>query len=219
MIITQQKELNDILRIIKNSEKIFLVGCNLCATVCKTGGEKQLLEIKEKLEKNRKIIVGSIDLDPACNILAIKRFYRKFKLQLDNADAILSFACGAGTQSLMEIIVDKEIFPGNNTLFQGEITESSLSKMRFEQKCSLCGNCILDVTGDICPNTRCAKSLLNGPCGGNKNGKCEVNSELDCVWVKIYERLKKLNRLDEMKIFRFPKDNKNKNIPQHHIIK
>ncbi|RKY42758.1 MAG: 5,10-methylenetetrahydrofolate reductase [Candidatus Makaraimicrobium thalassicum] len=219
MIITRQKPFSEILEHIGGAKKVFLVGCTLCATVCKTGGEAQLRDMENALQKAGKTVTGWAVLDPACNLLEIKRLYRKRSGEIDAAEVILSLACGGGTQAIVEIIGEKQVLPGNNTLFQGEITKLTLKEAQFDQKCSLCGDCILDETGGICPVTRCPKSLMNGPCGGAKDGKCEVNNDLDCVWILIYNRLKKFGRLNEMKKIRVPRDySRNKN-PQDLIIK
>jgi len=218
MIITRQKPLADIRGYLKDAEKIFLLGCELCATVCKTGGEDQLKEMEKNLRKEGKEVTGWAVVNPACSFLEVKRLYRNKGKEIDAADAVLSLACGGGTQAVVEIIKGKEIFPGNDTLFQGEVTKMSHRGGQFEQKCSLCGECVLDATGGICPVTRCPKGLLNGPCGGVKNGKCEVDSELDCVWTTIYERLKELGRLEEMSKIRLPKDHSKTRNPRSLVI-
>ena len=218
MIITKQKSKEDILEYLKDCKKVFLMGCSLCATVCKTGGEKELDKMKEVLEADGKVVTGSAVLDPACNLLEIKRFYRKNSKEIDSSNAILSLACGGGTQAIGEIIDGKKVVPANDTLFQGEITKMSIKTAMFEQKCSLCGDCVLAITGAICPVTRCPKGLLNGPCGGVKNKKCEINSEMDCVWIKIYEKLKQFGQVNWLRKKRIPKDNRNNKKPQNLII-
>ena len=214
MIITKQKELETILECIKNARTVFLIGCSLCATTCRTGGENELKDMEKVLVKQGKTVTGWVVLDPACNLLEIKRLYRKRKEEIDTADAILSFACGGGSQAILEIIPDKEVVACTDTLFQGEITKLTPKGGQFDQKCSLCGECGLSSTGGICPVTRCPKGLLNGPCGGVKEGKCEVDRDLDCVWILIYERLKKLGRLDDIKKARAPKDHRKNSKPQ-----
>ena len=214
MIITKQKPLEEVLESLKGKKKIFLIGCALCATTCKTGGEEQLNTIEEELEKKGKRVTGKVVLDPACSFLEVKRLYRKHRDEVDSSDAILSYACGGGTQALVELIEEREVFPGNDTLFQGEIAKMTLKEAEFVQKCSLCGECLLASTGGICPVTRCPKGLLNGPCGGIKDGKCEVSSDIDCVWLTIYERLKSLGLLDNMKKIRQPKDHSKSKKPQ-----
>ncbi|MFH1878373.1 MAG: methylenetetrahydrofolate reductase C-terminal domain-containing protein [Candidatus Omnitrophota bacterium] len=219
MIITKQKDPAVILEYLKDSKKIFLVGCNLCATICKTGGEYAIEKTRGFLTDNGKTITGSAILDPACNILEVKRFYRKHSKEIDASDAILSLACGGGTQTLTDIITGKDIFPANDTLFQGEIAEKSLKQSRFEQKCSLCGDCMLGLTGGICPITRCPKSLINGPCGGVIDGKCEVDRQKDCVWILIYKKLKETGKLHMLKETRPLKDHSKNKHPQDLTIK
>jgi len=214
MIITKRKPFDEILGSIRGKNKLFLIGCSLCATTCRTGGEKDLDKIAVFLEENSKVIVGKAVLDPACSILEIKRFYRKHSGDIKRCDAVVSFACGGGTQAVSEILEDAEVCPGNDTLFQGEITRLTLQGGRFEQKCSLCGECILAETGSICPVTRCPKGLINGPCGGAKKGKCETDKDLDCIWLLIYDRLKKSGNVSKIKKIREPKDHSKKNKPE-----
>jgi len=214
MIITRHKPFDKILEFIEDVDKIYLVGCELCAKVCKTGGEDALKKIAKKLEENGKKITGFSVLNPACNVLEVKRLHRNAKKEIEAADAILSFACGGGTQALAEQIKDKVVYPGNDTLFQGEIYASGIKGTQFDQKCSLCGDCILMMTGGICPVTRCPKGLLNGPCGGVKNGKCEIEGDIDCVWLLIYDKLKSFGQLDKMRTIKKPKDNRARKTPQ-----
>ncbi|MBU1084119.1 MAG: methylenetetrahydrofolate reductase C-terminal domain-containing protein [Candidatus Omnitrophota bacterium] len=206
MIITRQKPFSDILKGLEGKEKIFLFGCGLCATTCKTGGEKDLAAMEKLLAREDKKVTGWIVLEPSCSLLEIKRAYRDKKAEIAFSDAILSMSCGGGTQAIAEIIEDKDILPSNNTLFQGEISKMTLREARFEQKCSLCGECALAETETICPVTQCPKSLVNGPCGGVKQGKCETDRERDCVWIRIYERLKKKGRIDNLRKRKEPPD-------------
>lgn len=219
MIITKQKPIEEILDAIKGDKNVFLVGCNLCATTCKTGGEDQLKRIQKALEKAGKKVTGWAVLDPACNVLEIKRFSRDKKKEIASASVILSLACGGGTQAVAGAIPEKKVHPGNDTLFQGDAQKLSLQEAEFAQKCSLCGECVLAVTGGICPVTRCSKGLVNGPCGGIKDGKCEIDSEVDCAWLLIYDRLNELGRLDEMKKIRAPKDHSKSKRPQNLVVK
>ena len=214
MIITKQKTIEEILKVIKDAKKVFLVGCSLCATTCKTGGEKDLKKMEDLLIEEGKKVTGSVVLDPACSMLEVKRFCRKYKDVVDGSDAILSFACGGGTQAVSEALDKIAVYPGNDTLFQGEIAKLTLQGGRFEQKCSLCGECMLWETGGICPITRCPKSLVNGPCGGAKDGKCEIDKNMDCVWLLIYTRLKERGAIDNMRKIHDPKDHSINNSPQ-----
>jgi len=206
--------MEDVLRYIEGDKRVFLIGCSLCATTCRTGGEKELKELAVSLEHNGKKVTGSVVLDPACNILEVKRCFRGHSDAIKRSDVILSLACGGGTQAIGEVIRQKRIYPVNDTLFQGEISRMTLKEAVFEQKCSLCGECMLSETGGLCPVTRCPKGLMNGPCGGAKNGKCEIDKDLECIWIEIYERLKDRGQLESMKKARPPKDNHKNRRPQ-----
>ena len=219
MIITKQKPLSEILDSITKDRNIFIIGCNLCATTCKTGGEDQLKEAAKALKEKGKNVTGWAVLDPACNVLVIKRFVRENKKELDESDVVLSLACGGGTQAVFNVIKEKKVCPGNDTLFQGDATKITLKEAEFGQKCSLCGECALAATGGICPMTMCAKGLANGPCGGIKDGKCEVDDTLDCAWLQIYERLKVLGQLNEIEKIRQPKDHSKSRKPQNLVVK
>ena len=206
MIILEQKPWEEIWKSLEGEEKVFLVGCSLCATTCRVGGEDQLQEMGEKLEKEGKKITGGVVLEAACQALEVKKKFREKKSQVEEADSLLVLACGGGAQSVQEnaerIKIKKIVHPGLNTLFQGEVTRGG----HFEERCSLCGECILEQTATICPITRCTKGLLNGPCGGSSQGKCEVDSERDCAWDLIYKRLEGIGQLDRMKELREAKN-------------
>ncbi len=198
MIISKQKKIDDILDFV-DSSPVFLIGCSECATVCKTGGEEEVLEMKNIFEKHGVVVTGYVVLDPACNFLNDKRLLRKYNAELDEAERVVVLACGNGVQTVSEIIVDKPVFSGTDTLFLGEIKRIG----DFERRCNLCGECIAVDFGGFCPISRCPKKMLNGPCGGSVDGKCEVDPDLDCVWDLIYQKFKKENRLDDLKKF-FP---------------
>ena len=206
MIILEQKPYEEILKSLEGEEKIFLVGCSLCATTCQVGGEDQLEEMRGKLEKEGKSITGGVVLEAACQALEVKKKFREKKSQIEEADSLLVLACGGGAQSVREneerIKIKKLVHPGLNTLFQGEVIRGG----HFEERCSLCGECLLEQTGTICPITRCTKGLLNGPCGGSSQGKCEVDPERDCAWDLIYKRLDEIGQLDKMKELREARD-------------
>lgn len=202
MIITKQKPLEEILKKLKDVQNIYITGCSLCATTCMTGGEKQILEMKERLEKEGKKITGYVVLDPSCHKLQARATLKKQKNELEKADAILCMACGDGAQTISSIADEIPVYPANDTLFIGEIERIG----HFSEKCRACGECELGWTAGICPVTCCAKGLLNGPCGGSKNGKCETDPENDCAWILIYERLKKAGKLEQLKQIKPPKD-------------
>lgn len=195
-----------------------MFGCAKCAAVCRTGGEEEVKRVEKLLANDGITVTGMSILDPACNLPEARRLYRKKDKEINAADVILSYACGGGTQTLSEVIKGKEFVSGNDTLFQGEIAEWNLKKAEFNQKCSLCGECMLNMTGGICPITRCSKSLVNGPCGGVKEGMCETDKSRDCAWILIYKRLKESGRVSCMREICKPKNyEKNKN-PQNLIV-
>jgi len=206
MVIMEQKLFEDILSFLRDEKKIFIVGCAQCATVCKVGGEEEVKAMKERLEGQGKKVSGWVVIDPACQSVEVKKSFQANKDKIASTDAILVMACGNGVQTVKEsaerIKMEKPVYPGCNTLFLGEVVRAGY----FEEKCSLCGDCLLEVTGGICPVTRCSKGLLNGPCGGSSEGKCEVDPERDCGWALIYEELKKRGNLDRMKAVQPAKD-------------
>ena len=195
MIITKKREFKDLMENLKNYDSFFLIGCSECASLCGTGGEPELESLKETIEAEGKKVTGTLLPKTGCQTLGTKIELKKDKDACEAADAIIVLSCGAGTQSAVEIFPDKPVYPANDTLFLGNMTRFQM----FDERCSLCGECVLDKTGGICPVTACPKGLLNGPCGGTNDGKCEVSSDIECGWVKIYERMKRTGQLEEMK--------------------
>ncbi|NTU41704.1 MAG: 5,10-methylenetetrahydrofolate reductase [Nitrospirales bacterium] len=195
MIITKKRDLQALLENIKGYNRFFLLGCSECATLCATGGEPQLQEMKAVLEGEGKEVVGQFVAKTGCQVLGTKIELKPFKEALDNTECIIVMSCGAGTQSAVELFEDKPVYPSNDSMFLGNMTRLQF----FDERCSLCGECIIDKTGGICPVTNCPKGILNGPCGGCKDGKCEVSPDIKCAWVRIYERMKKLDKLQELR--------------------
>lgn len=213
MIITKQKPLEEILRFLKNHQSIFLVGCGACATLCKTGGEEEILEMKKLLEKEGFKVTGHVIPDETCHIPLTEKKLRENKKELKESDALLVLSCGSGTQSL-SMSVDKPVYPGVDSLFIGNVVRFG----NFEERCSACGDCYLGETTGICPVTCCPKGILNGPCGGVDEGKCEVDREIDCVWVKIYDRLKERGQLERVREVKSPKRHNRKKNPNRLTI-
>ncbi|CEH35731.1 methylenetetrahydrofolate reductase C-terminal domain-containing protein [Romboutsia lituseburensis] len=211
MIISENKPMQEILGFLKDAEKVVLVGCNQCAATCKSGGEEEVLKMKEALEAEGKTVLGYTLLDPACNLLKSKKDLKVLKEELKEADALLSLACGDGTQTIVKNVKKLPVYPANNTMFIGETKRVG----EFEESCKACGECELGWTGGICPVTMCAKGLINGACGGAKNGKCEISPENDCAWIMIYERLKDIDQLENMIEIRPMKDYSKQNNPRH----
>ena len=203
MIITKQKDFKDILKHLEGQDKVFLIGCGECSTTCKTGGEAEVNAIKEALEKVGKTVTGYCVPSAPCVAAQVKLALAKNKKTIDASDAILVLACGLGIQSVKDNLRgDKPIHIACDTLFMGAVDAGGA----FHERCSACGDCVLEMTGMICPVTRCPKSLLNGPCGGQNKGKCEVDKDKDCAWILIYNELKKHGKLGLLKEIKPPKD-------------
>jgi len=201
MIITKKKAPEAVLSMLEGHDKVFILGCNSCAETIETGGPEQVAEMSEFLAANGKTITGTAVIDPICHVLGAKRALRERDEQVSAADAVLVMSCGAGVQTVSEAL-DKAVLPALDSVFLGNVVRHGI----YEERCSLCGECVLDVTAGICPVTRCAKGLLNGPCGGMNEGKCEVDPDQDCAWALIYERLEKTGRAGEMAKIAKPKD-------------
>lgn len=201
MIITKQKDFSCLLELLQN-KSVFIVGCSQCATLCNTGGEKEVLEMKQKLQGKNIAVTGWVILDPACHFTNDKRLLRKYKNEIEKAKKILVLACGNGVQTVSDIFDNIDVISGTDTLFLGEIKRVG----DFEKKCDLCGECVVDVFSGLCPVACCPKSMLNGPCGGVNNGKCEISDDIDCVWHLIIEHLKNNKKLDKLHSIQEPKD-------------
>lgn len=215
MIITKQKDFKVILEYLKDAGKIFLIGCGECSTTCKTGGEEELKAMKASLEKEGKTVTGYALPGAPCIAAQIKLEFAKNRKAIEASDAILVLACGLGIQSVKDNLrVSKPVHVGCDTLFMGAIDAGGT----FLEKCSACGDCVLELTAAICPITRCPKSLLDGPCGGQNKGKCEVDKNRDCVWVLIYKELKKENKLELLKKIQPPKDHTRSTRPRSRAL-
>ncbi len=207
MVVGERKPLSEIKEMVRPYRKILIAGCDTCTAECLSGGRKQVAELGSALDmafrlegKDKEITEISVD----------RQYIHDFLLdvieQASDVDAVVSIACGAGIQSLAERLPGKAVYPGLNTMFIGETAGAGVG----QERCQGCGNCVLGMTGGLCPVTRCAKGLLNGPCGGSQGGKCEVSATLKCdvpcVWALIYERLSQLGELDRLTAFCPPKD-------------
>jgi len=203
MIITKKKEIKEILKYLEGQKNIFIVGCGECSTTCKTGGEDEVKAVKELLEKCGKTVTGYTIPSAPCVAAKVKLELAKNRKPLESSDSVLVLACGLGIQSVKENLrSDKPIHVGCDTLFMGAIDAGG----QFLERCSACGDCVLETTASICPITRCPKSLLNGPCGGQDKGKCEVDKDRDCAWILIYKELKKQGKVGLLKNIKAPKD-------------
>lgn len=192
--ITRQKPEAEVEQYLKKCQKVYLIGCGTCATLCHTGGKSEVLQMKDKLEAEGKQVTGWMIIPTACDELT-KYALREEAENIEAADCILAMTCAVGVQMIsLHLKEAKPVYPALNTLFIG----MEESPGHFMEVCLQCGNCVLGRTAAICPLVRCAKSLLNGPCGGSSGGKCEVSPDIPCAWQQIYDRLVEMGRLDEL---------------------
>jgi ferredoxin len=201
MIVAEQKPIADILGFLPDVEKLLVVGCDTCVTICMAGGEKEVRTLSALIRMARSgidAVVGT-SVERQCD----NEFVSDLAKDIQDSDAVLSLACGVGVQMLADAYPGKLILPGLDTHFMG----SNDGAGYWVERCLGCGDCVLHLTGGICPRTRCSKGLLNGPCGGSEDGMCEADpQDLECGWNLIYERLKDLNQLDYMMENRPPRD-------------
>lgn len=216
MIVTKKKPIGEILKALGSSKKIFIIGCGDCAATCRTGGEKEILEMKAMLEEKGRIVTGWVIPDSPCIASQAKLHFAKNKKMIEEADAFLVLACGLGAQSVLESDRNKRpVYVGCDTMF-GSILDAT--GYGFFERCAMCGECSLNITAGICPVVRCAKGLLNGPCGGSNKGKCEIDKDKDCAWILIYNRLKEMGKLDDFKDIKPAKDYSKVNRPREIIL-
>lgn len=201
MVKAKRKPIVEIIDSIKEYKRILNVGCGGCVSVCLAGGQKEVLALNTELNlrfklENAGIQVDAYTVERQCNLT----YYGGLDKIAAKYDAIMSMACGAGTQLMAEHFPAIPVFPAVNTIAIGVDREIGV----YEEKCRACGECVLGYTAGTCPVTRCAKGLFNGPCGGTNRGKCEVSADVPCAWVDIYERLKAQNRLHHIHKVRMP---------------
>lgn len=194
MIVAERKPFEEVVEYIKNKQKILIIGCNECVTVCEAGGEKEVGVLASTLRmyflnQGNEIKIDEKTLERQCD----HEYLEEIRDIVDQYDAIVSMACGVGVQFTAEKYQNIPVYPGVNTCFLGVTEQRGL----WTERCQACGQCILAETAGICPISRCAKRLMNGPCGGSTNGKCEINPELDCAWQLIIDRLNNLGKLNE----------------------
>jgi len=189
MITAERKPMEELIGYVKPYQRILLVGCNECVTVCAAGGRKEVGLLSSALQmafmKTGKVLeVKELTLERQCD----PEYVEELVSQIDGVDAVLSMACGCGVQEIAQRFKDKPVFPAVNTSFMGASERQGV----WVERCQGCGDCVLGITGGVCPIARCSKRLLNGPCGGSTNGKCEINPEIDCAWHLIWEKMKAL---------------------------
>ena len=188
MLITELKNIDVIKSQLQG--KVFILVCHGCKEIKFPEAEADAL-IKELAE----ITTGTLTTDYICNVENLKLRLQKHAAAIEEASTILVLSCGVGVQTVADQYPAKRVLPGCDTYrlpgFQG-VTP-------LQHDCKQCGECFLNLTGGICPLTACSKSLVNGQCGGAKDGKCEVDPNMECGWERIQKRLEKIGRLDALK--------------------
>ena len=215
MIVAERKPFAEIKDLLADYQNVLVVGCATCVAVCLTGGEKETTILANQLELAYKAAGEDRRFDTN---MAQRQCDMEFMEHLDELvegyDALLSLACGAGIQFLSDRFPGKVVLPAVNTTFVGANVDVGV----WEEKCRLCGNCVLGTTGGICPMTRCAKKVLNGPCGGTRSdGTCEVSPDQPCAWYLIYQRLKEQGRLELMESIAPVRDNRVAQYPARQV--
>ena len=197
MIIAERKELGQIIRMLEGRKRVLVVGCRSCVSICHAGGEKEVATLAEALRlhaesESQELEVSEVTVERQCE----KEWVQEIAAQVQGSDIVISMACGVGAQVLQEMYPQVMIVPGLNTSSMGAPEEQGV----YAEKCGGCGDCVLHLTGGVCPIARCSKSLLNGPCGGSQDGRCEVDRETPCGWDQIYRSLERLGRLDLLEV-------------------
>jgi len=203
MIVAEQKPLEEMKALISDAEKVLVLGCGTCVTVCFAGGEKEAMIVSSSLRMATKIDGKDIKIENA----TVQRqceweYLDQVADQVKEADVVLSLGCGIGVQAIVEHFPESWVLPGLNTTFMGLPSEQGV----WVERCAACGECVLDITGGICPIARCSKSLMNGPCGGSEDGHCEIDKDVECAWQLIYDRLAARGKLDSILKLQPPKD-------------
>ncbi|MEN8240664.1 MAG: methylenetetrahydrofolate reductase C-terminal domain-containing protein [Chloroflexota bacterium] len=203
MIIAEQKPLSEIKELVASAEQVLVLGCGTCVTVCFAGGDREAqivassLRMSTKLDKQPKQ-VDHVTVQRQCEW----EYLDQVSEQIEAVDIVLSLGCGIGVQAVAEHFPNTWVVPGLNTTFLGLPVEQGV----WDERCAACGDCVLGLTGGICPIARCSKSLLNGPCGGSEDGHCEISPDTPCAWQLIYDRLSSKGRLEVLMDLQPPKN-------------
>jgi ferredoxin len=197
MIVAERKSLSDIKTFLEEYRKVLVLGCGTCATVCLAGGESEVKVVAVGLrigfqKEDREIEILEDCITRQCEPEFVDPIVER--VRNNDIKAILSLGCGVGVNFLAQKLETVPVYPGVNTKFFGASVEPGV----WIEMCAGCGNCMLHLTGGICPVARCSKSILNGPCGGSSNGKCEINPDVDCGWQLIVERMKKIGTINRL---------------------
>jgi ferredoxin len=193
MITAERKPMDEIIECVKPYHRILLAGCNECVTVCAAGGRKEVGILSSALQmaflqQGKTLEIKEITLERQCD----PEYVEELVMHIDQVDAVLSMACGCGVQEVARRYKNKPVFPAVNTKFMGASERQGV----WAERCAGCGDCVLGITGGVCPIARCSKRLFNGPCGGSTSGKCEISPDVDCAWQLIWDRMKALGIQD-----------------------
>jgi ferredoxin len=203
MIVASPKPVTELKGLLEGYKKVLFVGCGTCVTVCLAGGEREVAIMAYAMRMARKLSGQPIEIEQ----VTIERqceneFIKDLAPAVERNELVVSFGCGAGVQALAERFPAKPVYAALNTQFLGILEEQAT----WTEKCMACGNCMLAEFGGICPVTRCAKRLLNGPCGGSSEDHCEVDPDRPCAWQLIYKRLQAISQTDRLDKIVPPKD-------------
>jgi ferredoxin len=203
MIIAEQKPLSELKTLLGSAQNVLVDGCGTCVTVCFAGGSREAAIVAASLRMASRLDGGPKEVrDVTVQRQCEWEYLDQIAEQVQDVDIILSLGCGIGVQAIAEHFPQCWVVPGLNTSFLGLPTEQGI----WAERCAACGDCVLGLTGGICPIARCSKSLLNGPCGGSEGGHCEINPEVDCAWQLIYDRLSSMGKLDLLLELQPPKN-------------
>ena len=204
MIIGEWKPIEEIVKNLSVHKKVLLVGCATCVAECAVGGEKEaetlapLLRMALK-KQGHSVEIATATLERQCEWEFVEEIAERVK----GVDAILSIACGIGVQALADRYQETSVYPGVNTTSLAIREKPGV----WAARCGACGDCMLGETFGLCPVSRCAKSLMNGPCGGTRRtGKCEIDENIDCVWNLIVKKAGERGRMEELESVRAPRN-------------
>jgi len=203
MIIAERRPIPEILENIAPYSRVLVLGCRGCVAVCSAGGDREVAVLAEAIRLAREREGKPIEVIERTFIRQCDPEYLEpLRELLPQVEAVVSLACGVGVNLIADLYPSARVYPGVDTSFYG----ANVALGEWVEKCRGCGDCIIDKTAGLCPIARCAKNLLNGPCGGSQGGRCEVRKDMPCVWHMIIERLKERGELDRLLEITPPKD-------------
>jgi len=195
MIVAERKPVGEIVAMLSGAKRVLVLGCRGCVSVCAAGGEREVEILAALLRLGASQQGRTLETIEATLVRQCDREYVEGIDQwAGQYDAIVSMACGVGVNFIANLRPRDIVYPGVNTTFFGGSADQGV----WTEQCAGCGNCVLHLTGGLCPVARCAKSLMNGPCGGSVGGRCEIHKEVPCIWQAIHDRLARTGRQDDM---------------------